>query len=254
MPSLDSTASRGIRAYSTGWLDRTLNSDVTKIAPRGATGGVLFYTPPMNLCSKAFLLFVLPAAMLAQDRMPAIPADKLNPAQKKAVELLVATPRGAAGPTGPFIPLLRSPELMNRLQAVGEYLRFHNSIPQKLVEMVTIMAARQYAQQYEWDAHYPLALKAGLPADTANAIAAGRRPDSLAPDEEVAYTFVAELLQNKSVSDPTYASMTAKFGEQGVIDTTGLVGYYSTLAMILNVARAPGQPGSTAPKLALFPR
>jgi 4-carboxymuconolactone decarboxylase len=143
---------------------------------------------------------------------------------------------------------------MNRLQAVGEYLRFHNSVPQKLVEMTTIMAARQFAQQYEWDAHYPLALKAGLAADTANAIAAGRRPGSLADDEEVAYNFVAELLQNKSVSDQTYASMTAKFGEQGVIDTTGLVGYYSTLAMILNVARAPGQPGSTAPKLAPFPR
>lgn len=208
----------------------------------------------MNFCFNAVLLLVLPAAALAQDRMPLIPADKLTPAQKKAVELLAATPRGAAGPTGPFIPLLRSPELMNRLQAVGEYLRFHNSLPQKLVEMATIMAARQFTQQYEWDSHYPLALKAGLSVETANAIAAGRRPDSLAADEEAAYTFVAELLQNKSVSDPTYASMTAKFGEQGVIDTTGLVGYYSTLAMILNVARAPGQPGSTAPKLAPFPR
>jgi 4-carboxymuconolactone decarboxylase len=208
----------------------------------------------MNFRSNFFLLLTLPIVAIAQDRMPPIPADKLTPAQKKAVELLVATPRGAAGPTGPFIPLLRSPELMNRLQAVGEYLRFHNSLPQKLVEMATIMAARQFAQQYEWDAHYPLALKAGLSVDTANAIAAGRRPESLAPDEAVAYTFVAELLQNKSVSDPTYANMTAKFGEQGVIDTTGLVGYYSTLAMILNVARAPGQPGSAAPKLTPFPR
>ena len=68
------------------------------------------------------------------------------------------------------------------------------------------------------------------------------------------YNFVAELLQNKSVSDPTYARMLAKFGEQGVVDTTGLVGYYSTLAMILNVARSPAQPDSTAPKLAPFPR
>jgi 4-carboxymuconolactone decarboxylase len=208
----------------------------------------------MNFCFNAFLLLILPVAALAQDRMPPIPAEKLTPAQKKAVELLVATPRGAAGPTGPFIPLLRSPELMNRLQAVGEYLRFHNSVPQKLVEMAIIMSARQFAQQYEWDSHYPLALKAGLTVDTANAIAAGRRPESLAPDEAVAYNFVAELLQNKSVSDATYASMTAKFGEQGVIDTTGLIGYYSTLAMILNVARAPGQPGSSAPKLAAFPR
>ncbi len=156
----------------------------------------------MNFCSTLFLLLLLPAAALAQDRMPLIPADKLTPAQKKAVELLVATPRGAAGPTGPFIPLLRSPELMNRLQAVGEYLRFHNALPQKLVEMATIMAARQFAQQYEWDAHYPLALKAGLSVDTANAIAAGRRPESLAADEEVAYTFVAELLAKQECERP----------------------------------------------------
>ena len=222
---------------------------VTK-QPQGAAAGDLFILHHERVLN-AFLLY-LAGRSVAGTGCPHF-RRQAHPRQK-AVELLVATPRGAAGPTGPFIPLLRSPELMNRLQAVGEYLRFHNSVPQKLVEMTTIMAARQFAQQYEWDAHYPLALKAGLAADTANAIAAGRRPGSLADDEEVAYNFVAELLQNKSVSDQTYASMTAKFGEQGVIDTTGLVGYYSTLAMILNVARAPGQPGSTAPKLAPFPR
>ena len=208
----------------------------------------------MNLRFTAAILLVLSASALAQDRMPPIPADKLTPAQKKAAELLAATPRGAAGAGGPFVPLLRSPELMNRLQAVGEYLRFNNSVPQKLVEMAIIMTARQSTQQYEWNAHYPLALKAGLPQDTANAIAAGRRPDSLAADEELVYNFVAELLQNKSVSDPTYTRMLAKFGEQGVVDTAGLVGYYSTLAMIMNVARSPAQPDSTAPKLAPFPR
>ena len=174
--------------------------------------------------------------------MPPIPADKLTPAQKHSAELLAATPRGAAGAGGPFVPLLRSPELMDRLQAVGEYLRYKNSVPQKLVEMAIIMTARQSMQQYEWNAHYPLAMKAGLPVETANAIAVGRRPESLAADEEIVYNFTAELLQNKSVSDPTYARMLAKFGEQGVVDTTGLVGYYSTLAMILNVARAPAQP------------
>ena len=142
----------------------------------------------------------------------------------------------------------------HRLQAVGEYLRFKNSVPQKLVEMSILMTARQLMQQYEWNAHYPLALKAGLAQDTANAIAVGRRPESLAADEEVVYNFTSELLQNKSVSDPTYARMRAKFGEQGIVDTSGLVGYYSTLAMILNVARSPAQPDSSAPKLAPFPR
>lgn len=208
----------------------------------------------MNFPSGACMMVAMSVAALAQDRMPPIPADKLTPEQKKAVELLVATPRGNAGPTGPFIPLLRSPELMNRMQAVGEYLRFHNSLPQKLVEMGTLMAARESAQQYEWDVHYPLALKAGLAAETANAIADGRRPERMADDEALLYDFVTELLRNKSVSDPTYARMLAKFGEQGIVDTTSLVGYYSTAAMILNVARAPRQAGSTAPKLSPLPR
>ena len=208
----------------------------------------------MNLRFTATVLLVFSIMADAQDRMPPIPADKLTPAQKHSAELLAATPRGAGGAGGPFVPLLRSPELMDRLQAVGEYLRYKNSVPQKLVEMAIIMTARQFTQQYEWNAHYPLALKAGLPAETANAIAVGRRPEGLAADEETVYTFTAELLQNKSVSDATYGRMLAKFGEQGVIDTTGLVGYYSTLAMILNVARSPAQADSAAPKLAPFPR
>ena len=213
----------------------------------------------MNLRNLAPLIVMtlsvsaLSVSTWAQDRMPPIPADKLTPAQKKSLELLAATPRGAGGGGGPFVPLLRSPELMNRLQAVGEYLRFNNALPQKLVEMTILMTARQWTQQYEWNAHHPLAMKAGLKPEVASAIAAGRHPEGMAEDEDMVYNFVDELLQNKSVSDPTYARLLAKFGEQGVIDTTGIVGYYSTLAGILNVVRAPAQPGSTAPKLAPFP-
>ncbi len=167
--------------------------------------------------------------------------------------MLTSTPRGAPRAGGPFVPLLRSPELMDRLQAVGEYLRFHNSVPQKLVEMAILMTARQWTQQYEWNAHHPLALKAGLKTEIAAAIATGRHPDGMTDDEDMIYNFVSELLENRSVSDPTYARVLAKFGERGVVDTTGLVGYYSTLAGILNVARSPAQSDSTAPKLALFP-
>jgi len=207
----------------------------------------------MNYRSAATTLLVLSASAIAQDRMPPIPADKLTPAQKHVLEIVTAPPRGPAAAAGPFVPLLRSPELMNRLQAVGGYLRFNNSLPPKLVEIAALMTARQFTQQYEWDGNYPLALKAGLPPDVANAIGAGRRPDKLADDEEPVYNFISELLQNKSVSDPTYARMVAKYGEQGVIDAAGLVGYYSTLAMIMNVARSPAQPNSTAPKLIHLP-
>jgi 4-carboxymuconolactone decarboxylase len=215
-------------------------------------GVALFYTSPMNLrFITSFLL--LSVSALAQDRMPPIPAEKLTSAQKKVLEVVTGPPRGAAGAGGPFVPLLRSPELMNHLQAVGGYLRFNNSLPKKLVELAALMTARHFTQQYEWDGNYSLALGAGLSSDTINAIAAGRRPDKLAVDEEVVYNFIAELLQYLSVSDATYERLLSKFGEQGVVDTVGLVGYYSTLAMILNVARSPGQPDSSAPKLAPFP-
>src|SRR5258708_1204561 len=200
----------------------------------------------MNLLFNTTLLLVLAVSAVAQDRFPPIPADKLSPAQKKASELLAATPRGAAGAGGPFVILLRSPELMNHLQAAGAYLRFNNSVPQKLVEMGIIMTARQFTQHSKGNTHSIPAPKPALPKETANAIALGRRPDSLAPDEELMYNFVAELLQNKSVSDPTYARMLAKFGEQGVVDTTGLVGYYQTIALLLNVARAPSPADSMA--------
>jgi 4-carboxymuconolactone decarboxylase len=185
----------------------------------------------------------------AEDRMPPIAADKLSPAQKKARELLAATPRGNAGNAGPFVPLLRSPEFMNRLQAVGDYLRFNNAIPQKLVEMTILMTARLWTQNYEWAAHYPLALKAGLKAEIAGAIAEGRRPSGMSDEEDMIWDFNTELLNNRNISDTTYSRILHKFGEQGVIDLTGITGYYQTLAMVMSVAQTPSQPNANVPAL-----
>lgn len=198
------------------------------------------------------ILLLVVGAAAAQDRMPPIPKDKMTEAQKKALDDVTAGPRGAGGAEGPFVPLLRSPELMNRMQKTGEYVRFHNSIGQKLTEFVILLTARQWTQQYEYNAHGPLALKAGVKQDFISAIAEGHRPEGMAADEEAAYDFCTELRQNQSVSDATYARAVSKFGEQGVIDMTGLVGYYTALAMIMNVARSPLPDGKKAP-LAPFP-
>jgi 4-carboxymuconolactone decarboxylase len=186
----------------------------------------------------------------AQDRMPPIPKEKMTDAQKKAADELVAGPRGAVA--GPFVPLLRSPELMSRLQKTGEYLRFQNSIGQKLTEFVILMTARQWTQQYEYNVHAPLAIKAGVKPEFVTAIAEGRRPTGMAADEEVAYDFCTELRQNQSVTDATYARAIGKFGEQGVVDMSVLVGYYTTLAMIMNVARTLTHEGEKPP-LSPFP-
>jgi 4-carboxymuconolactone decarboxylase len=207
----------------------------------------------MRICDFALaasMLFSVVGSAAGQDRMPPIPKDKMTEAQKKAEAELVAGPREALN--GPFIPLLRSPEFMTRLQKTGEYLRFHNAIGQRLTEFVILLTARQWTQQYEYDVHLPLALKAGVKQEVTEAITAGRRPMGMTPDEEMIYEFCTELRQNQSVADATYARVVNRFGEQGVIDLSGLVGYYTTLAMIKNVARTP-VPENRMP-LAPFPR
>jgi 4-carboxymuconolactone decarboxylase len=187
----------------------------------------------------------------AQDRMPPIPADKMTDAQRKAVaEFKTAR---SADLSGPFVPLLRSPEVMTRARAMGDYLRFKSSLPPRLSEFTILLAARRWTQQYEWNVHQPLALQAGLNPDIARAVADGRRPDRLAADEDALYTLVDELQRNQSVSDPTYARAIAAFGEAGVIDVLGITGYYTMLAMVMNTTRT-ALPDGMHPSLQPFPR
>lgn len=126
-------------------------------------------------------------------------------------------------------------------------------LPPRLSELVILITARSWTQNYEWYAHYDLAIQGGLDPEIAKAIAEGRRPNSMASDEEVLYSFVAELLRNQGVSDVTYAQMESQFGEKGVIDAVGIAGYYTLISMVLNTARTPLPEGVT-PALAPLPR
>jgi 4-carboxymuconolactone decarboxylase len=186
----------------------------------------------------------------AQNRMPPIPADKMTEAQKRAAAEYTA----ARGPlTGPWVAMLRSPEVVNRARLLSDYLRFNSSLPPRLSEFIILITARQWAQQYEWNAHHPLALKGGLNPEIAKAVAEGRRPQHMAEDEEAVYDFCIELHRNQSVSDATYARALSKLGEQGIIDVVGLNGWYTLVAMVLNTVRTPLPEGAT-PGLAPFPR
>ena len=189
--------------------------------------------------------------------MPPIPADKLTEAQKKSVELLSeGTPAGGAPrnvSAGPWVPLLRSPELLNRLQRMGAYLRYESAFEPRFSEFVILLTARQWSNQYEWLAHQKLALKAGVSQSVTQAIAEGRRPTGMNADEEALYDFIDELDRNKSVSDPTYARIRDKFGERGVIDLIAINGYYSMLAAVLNVAQSP-LPGNAPQQIPTLPR
>lgn len=184
------------------------------------------------------------------ERLSRIPQEQWNEEQKKVAAAIVAGPRGEV--RGPFIALLRSPGLAGPIQQVGEYLRFRSPLDRRIAEMATLMAARHWTQQYEWQSHHTHAMKAGLSPAIAQAIAEGRRPAGMAGDEEALYDLLTEALHNKSVSDMTYDRALDVFGEQGVIELLAVAGYYAMLALILNVARKE-LPAGKEPMLPWFP-
>jgi 4-carboxymuconolactone decarboxylase len=199
-----------------------------------------------------FVLLGLPA--FAQNRMPEIPADKLTEAQKKALDQF-ASKRGAPPVRGPFLALLRSPDVMTPAEILGEYLQFKTVLPPKLRELVILITARQWTQDTEWNSHVNIAVKDGLSPEIAKALAAGQRPPGMADDEAAVYDFCDELHRNQSVSDATYAKALAKFGEQGVVDIISVNGYYTWFAMIMNSVRTPPfAPLPEMPTMATFPR
>lgn len=196
------------------------------------------------------LVFAVTMPVMAQDRMPPIPPEKQTAEQRKAAEAFRASRKQDV--FGPFVPLSRSPDVMLRVMALGEYLRYKTVFPTRLNEFIILITARHFSQQYEWFVHYPIAIKEGLGREIADAIADGRRPIGMAADEELIHDFCTELLRNQSVSDPTYARAVARFGEQGAIEMVGVVGYYTFQSMVLNTARTPVPAG--APGLKPFPR
>ncbi|MBQ0132711.1 MAG: carboxymuconolactone decarboxylase family protein [Comamonas sp.] len=180
------------------------------------------------------------------DRLPPIPASEWTPAQRAMAQPIIDGPRGAL--ISPFVPLLRSPELMDHAQRMGEYLRYRSSIGLRLSELAICITARQWSQQVEWAIHAPIAEREGIAAEALADIAQGRIPRALQPDEAVLYDFCTELHRNQGVSDATWNAAKALWGEQGVIDLVGVNGYYTFLSMVMNSARTT-VPASTAAPL-----
>ena len=185
-----------------------------------------------------------------RERMGRLAPEDMTEEQRAAAAELASGPRGEV--RGPFNVLLRSPGLMSPLQKVGEYLRFKCELERRIAEFATLIAARQWTQNYEWQAHHPLALKAGLKPEIAQAVAEGRRPAGMAPDEEITYDVLMEAFNNKSVSDATYERALKQFGERNLVDVLAIGGYYAMLAMLLNVARTQLPEGKQA-QLRHFP-
>jgi 4-carboxymuconolactone decarboxylase len=175
------------------------------------------------------------AAARSAERFPTLTPDQMTPAQRKVADAITAGPRKGLG--GPFNTWLRSPELADKLQQVGEHIRFHSSVPPKLNEFAILITARAWDADYEWSAHYPLAMKAGLEPAVAADLASGRRPRAMSADEVAIYNFVTELRRTHRVSDPTYAAARKVLGDQGIVDLIALSGYYDLVSMTLNTAQ-----------------
>ena len=193
----------------------------------------------------------LSAGACAQEqRLPTVPPANYTAEQKQAAADFEAARKVPV--FGPFEPLMHSPQLMSQARAMGDYLRYKSAIGTTLSELAILVTAREWTQDYEWYVHHPIALKAGIKPEIAEAIADGRRPVGMSDDEDIVYEFTTEIHRNKRVSDATYARAEKRFGKQGIVDLTGIAGYYTLLAMELNVAQYDIPAGGK--KLARFPR
>jgi 4-carboxymuconolactone decarboxylase len=193
----------------------------------------------MNCCRIAIasVSTIAAVAALAEERLPTIPPAQYTEEQKQAAAEFESARKVPV--FGPFEPLMYSPQVMSTARAMGDYLRYKSAIGNTLSELVILITAREWTQDYEWFLHYPIALKAGIRKEIADDIAAGRRPTGMSPDEETVFDFTSELLRNKQVSDATFERAKSRLGMKGVVDMTGIVGYYTFLAMQLNVAQYP---------------
>ena len=187
----------------------------------------------------------------ARERLPLPAQGAMTPAQREAAQALIDGPR--KGVYGPFLPLLRSPALLERVARMGEYLRFESILDARVRELVTCAAARHVSNQFEWVMHAPLAVKAGVSEAAIEALRTGARPKQLPPDEEAALDFAHELLRTHGVSDATYAAALQSFGEQGLVELASLVGYFVMVSWVMNVARTPAMAGAAGPGIDAFP-
>jgi 4-carboxymuconolactone decarboxylase len=189
---------------------------------------------------------IAPDLHLRGDRFKPLTYSELTPEQKTLVEHLLSGERGTLN--GPFNVMLRSPEMGDLAQKFGAYIRFHTTVPTKLNEFAILITARALNVQYEWIAHHKYALQAGLSPAVIDAVAAGKRPPSMQPDEEIVYNFTTELVNTKQVSDSTFHAAVDKFGERTVVDLIGVIGYYHFVSFMLNVDRYP-LPEGVQPEL-----
>lgn len=185
---------------------------------------------------------------MTEPRFPTLKPEEMTARQKEIAAKIADGPRG--GIRGPFLALIHQPELADRVQSVGEHLRFGSVLPKALTELAVLTVARRWSCQYEWFAHARIArTTTDLPEAIIVAISEGKVPGGMTDEQDTVYHFVKETLANGEPADATYDRAVRHFGRAGVLDLIGLTGYYSMIAMVLNTSRAQ-LPDGAAPPLA----
>ena len=180
-------------------------------------------------------------------RLPAIPEDQLTPEQRSLMSAIASGPRGTFKMSGPFFCYLHAPGFGELAQKLGAYCRFGTSIAPRLTEFAILTTAQFWKAHYEWAAHEPQALKAGVKPATIQALRAGREPSSAPKDERALYVFIKEVYATRRASDRAYKAAHAVVGDRGMVELVGLLGYYAMVAMTLNVFRMPVAEGTPLP-------
>jgi 4-carboxymuconolactone decarboxylase len=181
----------------------------------------------------ATLAFVL-AAPAQQERFSQLKLEDTSGVQRALAERMLKETR--SGLAGPWNVMLRSPEMSENLLGIYNYFRWKTALPRPLVELAILTTAREWSAPYEWSAHYPLALEAGVPQAVLASLRVGRRPDKMTPEQAVTHDFTVELCRKHVVSDVTFQKAITVLGEKNVVDLTSLVGTYISIGALLNMA------------------
>lgn len=163
--------------------------------------------------------------------------EALDEAQRQAYDAIVGGARGKMAAL--FWPWLNSPELCDRAQRLGEFVRYKTSLPPRLSELAVLVTARFWRSNFEWVTHEPIAREAGLAPDIIAAVKAGTPPSFANGDEEAVYRLSRELHETHLVSDAAYRDSVDRFGEGGTAELVCLLGYYTMAAMTLSAFRLP---------------
>lgn len=199
----------------------------------------------------------------ASGRLAPLTRARLDSAQARVFDAILAGPRGARpsgvpsgerNPGGPFAPWLRSPELADLVQRLGAFVRYGTTLEPRLSELAILVVGAVWKAEYEFAAHAPIAVDAGLDPEAVDALARGDAPAFAREDERIVYEFALELAEARSVGDRAYRAAVELLGEPGVVELVGILGYYTLVCMTLNAFEVPLDEGMEARLAAARPR